>query len=332
MMAPNNCNSSTKFLQRPLRLADSVTSLHVSISHDLINQHSLFIRVYHGTKTLSLQDQQAIKDQVSRMLRITKKDEGDVKEFQKLHGEAKDKGFGRLLCNPCLFEPSPIKCILLCNITWKNTLSMAQALCELQAELVRTTSKLVRNKCGNFPSSRELANMSQKKLKLRCNVGYRAKYIQQFAKNVESGNIDLNKFEQQGYSYDQLYQELTKNKGFGNFTCANVLMCIGFYHIIPTDSETLKLLLKVYSSESVEDVAKEIYDKYAPFQCLAYWLELINRYEKKVERLCELDKSKYDTVTLSEKIGDAYDHHEKKLKRFSSKLYLQNKNKRKRKI
>ncbi|KAK1565678.1 hypothetical protein Q3G72_032457 [Acer saccharum] len=245
MMAPNNWNSSTKSLQRPLRLADSVTSLHVSISHDLINQHSLLIRVYHGTKTLSLQDQQAIKDQVSRMLRITEKDERDVKEFQKLHGEAKDKGFGRLFRSPCLFE-DVIKCILLCHITWKRTLSMAQALCELQAELMSTTSKIVRrNKSGNFPSSRELANMSQIKLKLRCNVGYRAKYIQQFAKNVENGNIDLNRFEQQGYSYDQLCQELIKNKGFGDFTCANVLMCVGFYHNIPTDSETLKLLQKV---------------------------------------------------------------------------------------
>ncbi|KAK4844742.1 hypothetical protein QYF36_023913 [Acer negundo] len=210
---------------------------------------------------------------------------------------------------------------------------MAQALCELQAELMSTTSKIVRrNKCGNFPSSSELANMSQKKLKLRCNVGYRAKYIQQFAKNVESGNIDLNKFEQQGYSYDQLYQELKKNKGFGDFTCANVLMCIGFYHNIPTDSETLKLLQKVYSSESAEGVAKEIYDKYAPFQCLAYWLDLVNCYEKKVGRLCKLDSSKYDTVTLYENNGDAHDHHEKKLKRASSKIDLQNKNKRQSKI
>ncbi|KAK4843127.1 hypothetical protein QYF36_004280 [Acer negundo] len=116
MMAPYNWNSSTKSLQRPLRLTDSVTSLHVSISHDLINQHSLLIRVYHGTKTLSLQDQQAIKDQVSRMLRITEKDERDVKEFQKLHAEAKDKGFGRLFRSPCLFE-DVIKCILLCNTT-----------------------------------------------------------------------------------------------------------------------------------------------------------------------------------------------------------------------
>ncbi|KAL5746688.1 hypothetical protein ACOSP7_023656 [Xanthoceras sorbifolium] len=303
MMSPNKWNSSTKSLERPLRLEDSVTSLHVSISHP-INKDYLLIRVYGTQTTLSLPDQQTIKDKVARMLRITEKDERDIKEFQKLHGEAKDKGFGRLFRSPCLFE-DVIKCILLCNISWKQTLYMTQALCELQAEL--STSNLaknnVRNKCGNFPSARELANMSQKNLKILCNVGYRAKYIQQFAKKVESGKINLKEFEQ-GMSYDQVYEELRKNKGFGDFTCANVLMCIGFYQKIPTDSETLKLLRKVHSRESttdiVEGVAKQVYDKYAPFQCLAYWLELVNCYENKVGRLCELDRSKYDDVTLSE--------------------------------
>ena len=56
-------------------------------------------------------------------------------------------------------------------------------------------------------------------------------------------------------------------------------------------------------------------------------LELVNCYEKKVGRLCELDRSKYDTVTLCENIGDVHDHHEKKLKRASSKIDLQKRKK-----
>jgi hypothetical protein len=34
--------------------------------------------------------------------------------------------------------------------------------------------------------------------------------------------------------------------GFGPFTCANVLMCMGFYHVIPTDSETIRHLRQVF--------------------------------------------------------------------------------------
>ena len=59
MMAPNTWNPSTKSLERPLRLEDSVTSVDVSISHP-IDENYLLIRVY-GTRILSLADQNTIK-------------------------------------------------------------------------------------------------------------------------------------------------------------------------------------------------------------------------------------------------------------------------------
>lgn len=48
------------------------------------------------------------------MLRLSEEDDRNVKEFQEIYGEAKEKEFGRVFRSPALFEDM-VKCILLCN-------------------------------------------------------------------------------------------------------------------------------------------------------------------------------------------------------------------------
>lgn len=45
-----------------------------------------------------------MQEQVYRMLRISVRDERNLCEFQKVHPEAKKKGFGRIFRSPTLFE------------------------------------------------------------------------------------------------------------------------------------------------------------------------------------------------------------------------------------
>lgn len=116
---------------------------------------------------------------------------------------------------------------------------MAAALCDLQAEINSKSLK-------NFPSSREIANLDENLLKKRCRIGYRAKSIIQLARKFENGKLNIADFEQAPSK--QLYKLLRKNRGFGPFVCANVLLCTGFYHKVPTDTETSKLLKEVLSS------------------------------------------------------------------------------------
>ncbi|KAJ0076107.1 hypothetical protein Patl1_35078 [Pistacia atlantica] len=171
MMAPNCWNPSTKSFQRPLRLTNATDSVNVSISHPT-GQDFLVIHVY-DVEILSSEDRQTIMNQIVRMLRISNKDESDLREFHAIHAEAKHQGFGRLFRSPSLFEDI-IKSILLCNTT----------------------------------------------------------YIQE--------------------------------------SC---------------------------DAKTVHKDVKEIYDKYAPFQCLAFWMELLESYEKKCGKLSELDNSQYHIVT-----------------------------------
>ena len=58
MMAPNSWIPSTKTLQRPLRLANSTTSVMVSVSHPP-NNSSILIQV-HDIQNVSLEDEKAI--------------------------------------------------------------------------------------------------------------------------------------------------------------------------------------------------------------------------------------------------------------------------------
>ncbi|GAV81421.1 hypothetical protein CFOL_v3_24876, partial [Cephalotus follicularis] len=344
MMAPNLWLPSIKTLKRPLRLADSITCVIVSISHPP-NCTFLIVKV-HDTQLVSSQDQQAILEQVARMLRISERDERSLRDFHGVHAAAKERGFGRIFRSPSLFEDT-IKSILLCNCRWQRTLDMCRALCELQSNL--NESSRIKSVCiesaedntrkglkikqaiivpgktkkcanasshfqlsnsrvqsmGNFPSPRELASLDKDFLNARCNLGYRARNIVKLAKDVESGRLKLNKFEEaiDAASYENVLSRLKKIKGLGTFACANVLMCIGFYQMVPIDTETFRHFLEVHGKEAagsyraIEKDVQKTYDKYGPFQSLAYWLELLDYYENRLGKLSDLPASGYHTVS-----------------------------------
>lgn len=154
---------------------------------------------------------------------------------------------------------------------------MAESLCELQSQLTsgslilesnggdqvrvskrkrrekKATSK-INDKClgsasqpfGNFPSSKELASFNEIDLNKHCSLGYRASYIIKFARLIERGTLSLKKLEEEcDLSYEEVHQKLSKIKGFGPFTIASILMCLGCYQIVPADTETIRHLKEV---------------------------------------------------------------------------------------
>lgn len=103
---------------------------------------------------------------------------------------------------------------------------------------------------GNFPSPKELASLDVNFLGKRCNLGYRASRILGLAQSVVEGRIQLRQFDEDSgekslSNYMKLNEQLGNVNGFGPFTRANVLMCLGFFHVIPSDSETLRHLNQV---------------------------------------------------------------------------------------
>uniref|UniRef100_A0A3Q7EV45 Uncharacterized protein n=2 Tax=Solanum lycopersicum TaxID=4081 RepID=A0A3Q7EV45_SOLLC len=260
----------------------------------------LVITVY-GAIILSSKDEGAI--QVKRMLRLSDKDEQDVTDFHKLHPHAEAKGFGRLFRSPTLFE-DVAKSLLLRFCPWKTSLDLAKALCDIQLKKVRM-SKRNKENIGDFPSPRELASFREKELKDK-GFGYRARDLIKLAKQVVDEKINLD-------GVDEGFYSNLKINGAGPFTINTIMMCIGHYHHIPIDTETLRHMKEFHGfnmgkrkngSISVETKAKiqESYKIYHPFESLAFWFELVNTYETKLGKtLGELLPSEYHHATGSKK-------------------------------
>ncbi|EEF43001.1 conserved hypothetical protein [Ricinus communis] len=177
---------------------------------------------------------------------------------------------------------------------------------DIQSHLV--TQHCAKKTTGNFPSPRELANLDERFLAKRCGLGYRAGRIIKLAQGIVEGRIPLREFEQVSNggslsTYSKLTDQLREIEGFGPFTRANVLMCMGFYHVIPTDSETVRHFKQVHAKNStiktVQSEAEEIYRKFAPFQFLVYWAELWHFYEQRFGKLSEMPCSNYKLITAS---------------------------------
>ncbi|KAF9626605.1 hypothetical protein IFM89_036466 [Coptis chinensis] len=279
MMAPNHWDPATKTLQRPFRLfsSSSTTTVVVRIYQPSNDSSNLHVQVV-GTHFISSQDKQVLLAQVSRMLRVSEKEENDISEFHEIHPGAKIVGFGRIFRSPTLFEDI-VKSILLCNCGWGRSLDMARALCDVQLELKGFKQKAKRKRgaaetssLGDFPTSKELANVKKEFLEKRCNLGYRAETIVRLVRSIESGELHF----EDDQDYNTVTIMLESVKGIGSFTSSYVLTCMGFYQRIPADTETIRHIKQVHareicSAKTVNKDANEIYKKYAPFQYLAYW-------------------------------------------------------------
>jgi hypothetical protein len=113
---------------------------------------------------------------------------------------------------------------------------------------------------GDFPTPEELANLNDWFLAKHCNLGYRAKRIVMLARSIVEGKVCLQNLEEIykmnvaaaeeviQCTFERLNKELSALSGFGPFTRANVLMCMGYFHIIPADTETIRHLKQVFPS------------------------------------------------------------------------------------
>ncbi|KAM0831570.1 hypothetical protein ACQ4PT_065446 [Festuca glaucescens] len=178
-----------------------------------------------------------------------------------------------------------------------------------------SSSTSFEDRIGDFPTPEELANLDEDFLAKRCNLGYRAKRIISLARCIVEGKVCTQNLEEMlkmslpatedaiPSTYERLDKELSTISGFGPFTRANVLMCMGFFHMIPADTETIRHLKKCHKRAStIKSVHMElhnIYGKYAPFQFLAYWFELWGFYDKQFGKISEMDPSKYGLFTAS---------------------------------
>ncbi|QDU87629.1 hypothetical protein Pla175_09940 [Pirellulimonas nuda] len=210
-----------------------------------------------------------VKQALRRMLRL----DDDLSAWRRLHPKARRRGFGRLFRSASLFEDM-VKTITGCNVTWRNTIVMNRLLAE-------------RFGAGAFPSPAQLARVAPERLKAEAKVGYRAERIIQLAQRFEEGSIEPGWFESPQHSTGQLREALLAIHGFGPYAAANMLQLLGRFDHVPIDTETYRHYCLQQGVERPADAAaldaqiRAHYDRYHPYQFLAYWFDLWRDYQRR---------------------------------------------------
>jgi len=269
VLAPNAWDGRRGVLHRPLRGATGE-----AIAVRLRQRHGQAGRplVVEADRSLDEADRAAIRRQARRMLRIDTPVEV-LQRWYTLNPAAGQERYGRLFRSPTLFEDM-IKTITGCNVSWPNTMQMNRLLVERVA------------RDGGFPTPAMLARWSPSKLKRAAKVGYRAERIIRLARDIQAGRLDLAWFEAPGRASGELYEALRRIHGIGDYAASNLLQCLGHFDRLAIDSETIRHFRQHHGFEGeasdIERLARTHYDRFAPFQFLAYWHELWRDYERRI--------------------------------------------------
>jgi 3-methyladenine DNA glycosylase/8-oxoguanine DNA glycosylase len=182
--------------------------------------------------------------------------------------QAAKEAKGRILRSATLFE-DVIKTILTTNTLWAATIRMNRNLVDQFGSPLPTDSARYA-----FPTPERLAATDESTLRTLTRLGYRAPYVLNLARQVASGNLDLEEYRTADLPTLELRKELMAIKGVGPYAAANLLMLLGHYDFIPVDSWAIKMVShEWYNDEPVGKAQVEAaFEHWGQWKGLAYWL------------------------------------------------------------
>jgi 3-methyladenine DNA glycosylase/8-oxoguanine DNA glycosylase len=178
-----------------------------------------------------------------------------------------ERAQGRLLRSPTLFE-DVVKTILTTNTAWNGTIRMAEALVTLYGAPLPGDPER-----RTFPTPGRLAATGEEALRAEARLGYRAPYVLALARDVASGELDLEALKDSDRPAAELRKRLLALKGVGGYAAANLLMILGRYDYVPVDSWALKMVSREwYGGEPVGQAEVEAaFERWGQWKGLAYW-------------------------------------------------------------
>jgi 3-methyladenine DNA glycosylase/8-oxoguanine DNA glycosylase len=218
-------------------------------------------------------DKKVIKQKVRHMLRLDE----EYSDFYDLCREkggvwaGLDCGKGRMLRSPSLFEDL-VKVICTTNIQWGGTKRMARELVEAYGTPFEPQPEL-----KTFPAPEAIANDSLEAFRHKVNLGYRTAYIHRLAARVADRTLDLDELADETQPTAEIRKRLKGIKGIGDYAAASMLMLLGRYDEIPTDTVFRDHMLKNHSTGDDFDPkkAQAFYADWGRWKALAYWFEML---------------------------------------------------------
>ena len=163
-----------------------------------------------------------------------------------------------------------VKTICTVNCSWSNTKLMVGNLCRMFGEPCADDGEAF-----TFPTPERLAAVTEDDLKV-ARLGFRARYILEFARRVAGGDLDLDAWCRET-DPDALRSALLGVKGVGSYAANHLLMLLGHYGEIPCDSEVRDYLgvPPKAAQKEVERAAARRYGHWGRYCFLAYKFERV---------------------------------------------------------
>jgi 3-methyladenine DNA glycosylase/8-oxoguanine DNA glycosylase len=275
VLAPNRWASKTQSLRTIVTIDDdTAVPVVVSEKRDARGRDGI---VLSSPARLGPSQRRAVRGAIWRMLRLGE----NLTAFHSLcrrsttHQPAAEMRFGRLLRSPSLFE-DVVKVICTCNTSWAQTVAMVQRITELWG--VPTTDGATRG----FPTPDRLARVSAATLRKGARIGYRAEFLHRLARDAADDPFELEAFERFDGSSDKLYEMLRFIHGVGDYAAAHLCMLLGHYDRLAVDTELKRFLRQRHPRKRFTPAAlRAYYDRWRPYQILAYWFELWSDYTQR---------------------------------------------------
>ncbi len=257
-LAPFEWSDEHHTLSRPLRLP-SGRSVRVTIPPDLRAMIDAKIRK---------SDEAELVRQIRRMLRL----DDDFSDFHRLCKTdpllsfASKARCGGLLRGATAFE-DVIKTVCTTNCDWRNTKSMCEKLCALDAD-------------GNFPTPKRILGFSERQLAAKSACGYRAKTVRTVARLFADNRLPLDAWAA-NKDFERIAAALEPIWGIGPYALSHILVLLGDYRTIPVDSEILRYLSKTHfkGRKVTPGRAVEPYERFGEFRYLAFKFGRMSRRE-----------------------------------------------------
>ena len=174
---------------------------------------------------------------------------------------------GRILRSATFFEDA-VKTILTTNTAWSGTKRMVRTLVDSYGRpLPVDTAQRA------FPTPSELAAADVEALRQEAKLGYRAPYVSELARRIDSGDLDLEAYKTSPLPTPELRQELLAIKGIGPYAAANLLMLLGRTDYIPIDSYALKVVSDEFHNGRPVNAAdvEAAFARFGQWKGMAFW-------------------------------------------------------------
>jgi len=268
-LPPFSVNATARTLERVISLPSGKLALCA------VSERSDSLRtVTFSSSPLSPSERSAVRRAVSRCFRLS----DDLSSFH--HSIASDPAYGwiaqrragRLLRSPTVFEDL-VKMICTTNCSWALTTAMVRNLCN---SLGRSFGGVHRA----FPSPAAIAASSEAYLRARVKAGYRASYLLELARSVDSGRIDPEQWLDPSIPASDVYAHLRRIKGVGDYAAGNMLKLLGRYEYLGLDSWVRAQYARLHhGGRRVKDstIAKR-YLSFGEWRGLLFWLEMTREW------------------------------------------------------